>query len=71
MSHLKNGGWTNLMVVIDMLSKGVTLEPLKVITAENVAHVFLRTFYRRRGLPAAVISDRGSQYVGMFWLSYS
>ena len=36
---------TNLMVITDRLGKGVILEPMKEITADVVANVFVQSFY--------------------------
>jgi hypothetical protein len=47
------------MVITDRLGKGVILEALETITADDVARIFLRTFYRSHGLPSAIVSDRG------------
>src|SRR5271168_4400574 len=58
---------TNLMVITDRLGKGVILEPMKEITAAATADVFVRSFYRHHGLPAAIVSDRGKQFVGHMW----
>ena len=58
---------TNLLVITDRLSKGVILEPMVEITAAAVAGVFLRTFYRRHGLPVSIVSDRGTQFVSVLW----
>jgi hypothetical protein len=58
---------TNLMVITDRLGKGVILEPMRTIEAKDVARVFLRTFYRQHGLPAAIVSDRGTQFVSALW----
>lgn len=60
-------GYTNLFVITDRLSKGVILEPMVEITADAVAGVFLRTFYRRHGLPVSIVSDRGTQFVSALW----
>jgi hypothetical protein len=60
-------GYTNLVVITDRLGKGVILEPMKEITTEAVADVFVRSFYRYHGLPAAIVSDRGKQFVGHMW----
>jgi transposase InsO family protein len=60
-------GCTNIMVVTDRLSKGVMLKSMKDITAESVADWFLSTYYRQHGLPLAIMSDRGSQFVGALW----
>ncbi|KAH0345010.1 hypothetical protein KCU83_g8031, partial [Aureobasidium melanogenum] len=49
------------------LSKGVILEACENVEAEYIAKLFLRCFYRRHGLPAAIVSDRGSQFVNHVW----
>ena len=56
--------YINLVVITDRFSKGVMLEPLRITTAEDVACIFLRNFYRRHGLPSSIVSDRGTQFVG-------
>ena len=63
----KSEGCTNLMVITDRLGKGIILEPMRTIEAKDVARIFLRTFYRRHGLPAAIVSDRGTQFVSTLW----
>ncbi len=60
-------GCTNLLVVTDRLSKGVIMEPCSTISAEAVAEKFIRTVYRRHGLPKAIVSDRGTQFTGALW----
>ena len=55
---------TNCMVIADRLSKGVILEAMADISAEAVADRFLRCFYAYSGLPRAIVSDRGPQFVG-------
>ena len=60
-------GCTNLMVITDRLSKGVILSACPDITAETVAKIFIRDFYRLHGLPKAIVSDRGTQFTGLLW----
>jgi hypothetical protein len=60
-------GFRNLMVITDRLGKGVILIPLITITAEDVAWVFIREVYRHHGIPSAIVSDRGSAFVGQVW----
>jgi hypothetical protein len=62
-----SNGCTTLMVITDRLSKGVILEPCVRITAEYVAEMFVRCFYRHHGLPIAIVSDRGTQFTGDLW----
>ena len=58
-----SGGYKNLMVIVDRLSKGVILTPLKDLQAETVARKFLRYFVPRHGFPTGIVSDRGRQFV--------
>jgi len=60
-------GCTNIMCITDRLGKGVILEACQEITADAVAQLFVRSFYRHHGLPGAIVSDRGTQFVGMMW----
>lgn len=63
----RSRGCTNLMVITDRLSKGVILEPCEDTRAETVAKIFIRGFYRHHGIPRAIVSDRGTQFVGQLW----
>ena len=60
-------GYCHLMVIVDRLSKGVILVPLKDLGAETVAREFLRFFVARHGFPRGIISDRGTQFVSEIW----
>lgn len=60
-------GYTNLLVITDRLSKGVILIPIGEMTAENTAITFLRHFCPHHGLPSAIVSDRGTQFVNALW----
>jgi transposase InsO family protein len=60
-------GCTNLMVITDRLGKGILLETMRTTEAKDVTRVFLRTFYCQHGLPAAIVSDQGSQFVSTLW----
>lgn len=62
-------GASSILVIVDRLSKGVILEPCVAQNAEYVAKVFLKTFYRRHGIPKTIVSDRGPQFVGDLWKS--
>ena len=63
----ESNGCTNLMVVTDRLSKGTILIPLKDIDAESTADAFIERVVAYHFLPNAIVSDRGSQFVGDFW----
>ncbi|KAI0997510.1 hypothetical protein K3495_g10679 [Podosphaera aphanis] len=56
-----------LMVITDRLLKGVTLEAMTFMNAEECADRFLQCHYRFHGFPKAITSDRGSNWVGDFW----
>lgn len=56
---------SNIMVITDRLSRGVIIEAMHKIDAEAVAQVFVRSFYRRHGLPLSIISDRGRSFVSL------
>jgi hypothetical protein len=60
-------GCNMILVITDRLSKGVILEPCESIDADYIAKLFLRTFYRRHGVPSAITSDRGRQFVNQMW----
>lgn len=60
-------GATNCMVIVDRLSRNVTLEPLVNIEAEAVAQRFMTAHVRWHGMPRSIVSDRGSQWVSDFW----
>jgi transposase InsO family protein len=55
------------MVITDRLTKSVILIRIKNITTEDVAEVFLTYFYMHHGIPLAITSDRGPQFVSAFW----
>lgn len=60
-------GCKNIVVVTDRLGKGVAFDSLPNIEAETVAEWFIDRIYRHHGLPRAIVSDRGSQFVGALW----
>lgn len=62
-----SAGCTNLLVITDRLGKGVILEPCDKIDAPTIARKFIRIFYAYHGIPSAIVSDRGNQFVRDFW----
>ncbi|KAF2834247.1 hypothetical protein M501DRAFT_1001408 [Patellaria atrata CBS 101060] len=46
------------------LTKGVILIACKNIETEYIAKQFIQHFYCHHGLPAAIVLDRGSQFIG-------
>ena len=63
----RGSGATVCLVIVDRFSKGVIFESVTDMTAEGTADLFIKLFYRHHGLPAAITSDRGSQWVNAFW----
>lgn len=62
-----SNGCRNMMVVTDRLSKGTILIPCADMTAETAAQNLIRYVIAYHGIPAAITSDRGSQFVGDLW----
>ena len=56
----RSGNCEMLMVITDRLSKGVILKAYENVGAEYIAKLFLKCFYRRYSLPAAIVSNRRS-----------
>ena len=52
-------GYINLLVITNRLRKGVILEGMRTIEAEDVVRVLLRTFYRQYSLLTVIVTDRG------------
>src|SRR5699024_2704674 len=63
----ESNGCTNVLVIMDRLSKGVILEGLKDLDAETVAWTLVRVLIAKHGFPRTIISDRGSQFVSELW----
>lgn len=60
-------GATNCMVVTDRLTKGVELEGMSDISSEAVAKRLFERHYPVHGIPTAITSDRGPQFVSDMW----
>lgn len=56
-----------LLVITDRLSKYVQLEAMTSMAAEHCATTFRDVWWRFRGFPSAIITDRGSDWLGRFW----
>jgi hypothetical protein len=63
----ESNGYTNIMVVVDRLSKMRHLVPCQSTTAPAVARMFLHNVWKLHGLPDTIVSDRGTQFVSAFW----
>lgn len=58
---------TNLMVIVDRLGKGIILEPLEKLDTDFIARRFIKCFIGQHGIPSAITSDRGKQFVNKMW----
>jgi transposase InsO family protein len=63
---LKTGA-RNILVVVDRLTRGLILTPVKNLTAGGLAEAFLSSVIAHHGIPDSIVSDRGSQFVSRFW----
>jgi transposase InsO family protein len=60
-------GYTNILVVVDRLTKMRHLIACSDISAPTVARLFLDNVWKLHGLPDSIISDRGTQFTSAFW----
>jgi hypothetical protein len=61
-------GFDTIAVFTDRLSKGVLLVPChSTVTSEGFAKLFITSYYGSHGLPRALVSDRGPQFIGQAW----
>ena len=63
----KSEGYDSIYVCVDRLTKMAHFIPTHTtVTAEQTAQLFYRHVWKHHGLPADVVSDRGSQFVAKF-----
>jgi hypothetical protein len=66
----ESNGYTQIWVVVDRLSKMAHFIPMKTgeeSPARDLAMTFAREVWRLHGLPADIVSDRGSVFISGFW----
>ena len=60
----------SIFIVIDKLSKVAHFIPVKsTYTAVNIDDIFLKEIFILHGIPKAIISNRGVNFIGNFWRS--
>jgi len=60
-------GEETCLVITDRLSKGPIFISLTDSSAPAVAEAFLQLYVPYHGFPEAIVSDRGPQFVSLFW----
>jgi len=60
-------GHTYLLTIVDRTTRWSEVAPLHSITAQEVADAFVSTWVARFSMPAAVTTDRGTQFTGSTW----
>lgn len=61
---IASGGFMFLITAIDYFSKWVEAEPLVTTTEADIRKFVLRNIVTRLGVPYAIVSNNGSQFVG-------
>lgn len=64
-------GFDTAFVTVDRLTKKpVSIPCLKTDGPEELAKMFITHVYRHYGAPDSIVSDRGGQFVGQFWVEF-
>jgi len=64
----ESGGYNAILVVVDRLTKMVYFLPCRdSYSAEDIACLYRDSVWKLNGLPASIVSDRGSTFVSRFW----
>jgi hypothetical protein len=61
-----SNGFTNIIVVVNRLTKMRYIIPIKLINAISVAECFIKYIFKLYGLPNLIISDYRSQFISDF-----
>ena len=61
-----SNGYTNIMNVVDRLSKMRHMIPMKSLDTVSVAENFVTHIFKLHGLHDSIVSDRGTQFVSDF-----
>lgn len=65
---LDKNGYDTVFVVVDRFSKIPVSTPChKMVTARDLAALWVKHLYRCIGAPDTIVSDRGPQFVSEFW----
>ena len=65
---LTDRGYDAIATFVDRMSKYVYFVPCKsMISAEELAKLFMLTVVARHGMPKRIISDRDGRFLSRFW----
>ncbi len=64
---LNENSVTNIMMIVNRLSKQVHYELMTGMTTLNTARAFYRSIWKHHGLSDSITSDRETQFVSHFW----
>ena len=65
------GGYDSVWVIVDRLTKSAHFLPARTrYSASDYAAIFVKEVVRLHGVPASIVSDRGSQFTSKFWESF-
>lgn len=64
------GGVAYLLVCLDLFSKLVSLYPLKKATSKSIINALFKYHFPRVGVPAAILSDHGTQFISASWNNF-
>jgi transposase InsO family protein len=68
----ESDGYDSILVVVDRLTKMAIFIPTDTtITAQELADLFVRHIFSKHGIPADIVSDRGSKFTSHFWTALS
>ena len=69
-THNTRRGYNLIMVIVDMLTKGAHIIPIKMTyTTLDIARVFIKEIFRIHRLPKRIVSDRDANFTLKFWTS--
>ena len=64
----KSNNFDSILVIVDHFTKmSHFVACTKEIDSKSTANLFLKIVFCKHGLPSKIISDRGPQFVAMFW----
>ena len=64
-------GYDNILIIINrLLKKSISISCYKIITAEEIALLFIYYIWRYFGSPDSIVSDREPQFISDFWAKF-